>query len=87
MLSAALPFALEFYALPRLPARAFATFTSLEPAFAVISGLILLHEHLAAAAQVAGVAAVMAAAAGAAWSSTERGAPEPDSDVADAPPT
>lgn len=66
VLCTALPFALELYAMPRLPARTFATFTSLEPAFAVLSGFLLLHERLTAL-QIAGVCAVIAAAAGAAW--------------------
>ncbi len=83
LLSTAAPFSLELYALPRLPARTFATFTSLEPAFGVLSGWVLLNQHLAAA-QVAGVAGVIAAAAGAAWSSARRPAP---ADLADAPPT
>jgi inner membrane transporter RhtA len=68
VLAAAIPFSLELYALPRLPARTFAIFTSLEPALGVLSGLVILHERLAPA-QLAGVAAVIAAAAGAAWSS------------------
>jgi inner membrane transporter RhtA len=68
LFSAAVPFSLELYALPRLPARTFAVFTSLEPAFAVISGLLILNEVLAWA-QLAGVSLVMCAAAGAArWS-------------------
>ena len=65
--STALPFTLELYALPRLPARTFATFTSLEPAFAGLSGLVLLGERLSAI-QWTGIALVMTAAAGAAWS-------------------
>ncbi|MDP3658826.1 DMT family transporter [Phenylobacterium sp.] len=64
-----IPFSLEFYALPRMPARTFSVFTSLEPAFAVLSGLILLGEHLAWS-QITGVALVIAAAAGATWSTT-----------------
>ena len=74
LISTALPFTLELYALPRLPARTFATFTSLEPAFAGLSGLVLLGERLSAA-QWAGVALVVTAAGGAAWSSgrTSRG--------------
>jgi inner membrane transporter RhtA len=71
VLSGAAPFALELYAMPRLPARTFATFTSLEPAFSVLSGLILLHERLGPL-QLAGVALVIAAAGGAAWSSAAR---------------
>jgi inner membrane transporter RhtA len=71
VLAVALPFSLEMYALPRMPARTFATFTSLEPAFAALFGFVLLHERLALS-QLTGVAAVMIAAAGAAWSSVER---------------
>ena len=52
---------------------AFAVLTSLEPAFGALSGLVLLHERLALS-QVAGVAAVIAAASGAAWSGSR---PEP----------
>jgi inner membrane transporter RhtA len=68
LVSTALPFSLELYALPRLPARTFATFTSLEPAFAGLSGLVLLGERLSVT-QWLGIALVMTAAAGAAWSS------------------
>jgi inner membrane transporter RhtA len=75
LFSAALPFSLELYALPRIPARAFAVFTSLEPAFGVLCGYVILHEVLAAA-QIAGVALVIAAAAGAAWQSAKQ-APTP----------
>jgi inner membrane transporter RhtA len=84
-LAAALPFSLELYALRRLPARTFAIFTSLEPAIGVLSGFFLLGERLTGF-QLAGVAAVVAAAAGAA---TTRPATEPDGrDVAfeEAPP-
>jgi inner membrane transporter RhtA len=81
LLSTVIPFSLELYALPLLPARTFATFTSLEPAFGVLSGWVLLGQHLAAS-QIAGVAVVITAAAGAAWSTSARPA-----DIADAPPT
>lgn len=77
VVSAALPFSLEMYALPRVPARTFAVFTSLEPAFGVLSGLVLLHERLTLA-QTAGISLVIAAAAGAAWSSAARPAPPLD---------
>jgi inner membrane transporter RhtA len=66
LFSAALPFSLELYALLRLPARTFAVFTSLEPAFGVIFGFLILGEVLART-QLAGVSMVMLAAAGAAW--------------------
>jgi len=78
LISTAIPFSLEMYALPRMPARTFAVLTSLEPAFGALAGLVLLHERLASA-QLAGVLAVMAAAAGAAWSSQPR--------ATDIPPT
>ena len=68
LFSSAIPFTLEFYALPRMPARTFAVLMSLEPAFGVLSGLVLLGETLAAR-QATGVAMVIIAAAGAAWSS------------------
>jgi inner membrane transporter RhtA len=82
VISVAVPFSLEAFALPRLPARTFAVLTSLEPAWGVLSGLILLGERLALV-QVAGVAMVMAAAAGAAWSSRARETPAA---VPEAPP-
>jgi inner membrane transporter RhtA len=80
LLSTVIPFSLELFALPRIPSRTFAVFTSLEPAMAVLSGLLLLGERLSPM-QMAGVAVVIAAAAGAAWSSAAR-----EATVADAPP-
>jgi inner membrane transporter RhtA len=78
LVSTAIPFSLEMYALPRLPAKTFAVLTSLEPAFGALFGLMLLHEQLAMN-QLAGVAAVIAAAAGAAWTSRPRAQlPAPD---------
>lgn len=73
--STALPFSLELYALPRMPARTFAVLMSLEPAFAVLAGLILLHERLAGA-QILGIAIVIAAAAGAAVTSQTVATPD-----------
>ena len=71
LFASAIPFSLEMYALPRLPARTFAVFTSLEPAFGVLSGLLVLNERLAAG-QISGVALVIIAAGGAAWSSRDQ---------------
>lgn len=68
LVSTAIPFSLEMYALKRLPAKTFAVLTSLEPAFGALFGLVLLHERLALD-QLLGVAAVIAAAMGAAWTS------------------
>jgi inner membrane transporter RhtA len=70
VLTAAIPFSLEFFALRRLPARTFAVFTSLEPVLGVLSGFVLLGQRLTPA-ELAGVAVVIAAAAGAAGSSSE----------------
>ena len=64
----AIPLSLELYALPRLPPRVFAVFTSLEPAFGVLAGALMLGERLGPG-QTLGGAAVVLAAAGAAWTS------------------
>lgn len=69
LFSTAIPFSLELYAMPRLPARTFSVFASLEPAVGALCGFVLLHEALSPM-QLAGLAAVIAAAAGAAWSTT-----------------
>jgi inner membrane transporter RhtA len=71
LVSTAIPFSLEMYALNRLPSKTFAVLTSLEPAFGALFGLVLLNERLAGI-QLAGVAAVIAAAAGAAWTGRPR---------------
>lgn len=71
LVSTAIPFSLEMYALHRLPAKTFAVLTSLEPAFGAVFGLVLLHETLDPS-QVLGVGAVIAAAVGAAWTSRPR---------------
>jgi inner membrane transporter RhtA len=86
LLSTVIPFSLELYALPRLPARTFAVLTSTEPAFGVLFGLLVLNERLAIT-QIAGVAAVMIAAAGAAWSSADEKKRASGSGGAQPPPT
>ncbi|MCC7268360.1 MAG: EamA family transporter [Caulobacteraceae bacterium] len=63
--STALPMSLELFAMPRMPARTFAVFTSLEPAFGVLAGFLALHERMHPA-QLAGLAAVVCAAMGSA---------------------
>lgn len=72
----ALPFSLEMAALTRLPARVYGTLTSMEPAIGALMGLLLLHETLTGP-QWGGIAAVSAAALGAA-----RSARTPDSRLA-----
>jgi inner membrane transporter RhtA len=86
LLSTVIPFSLELYALPRLPARTFAVLTSLEPAFGVLFGLLVLGERLSVA-QMAGVVAVMGAAAGAAWSSADERSRDGTAGPAETPPT
>jgi inner membrane transporter RhtA len=76
LFSTVIPFSLELYAMARMPSRTFAVLTSLEPAFGALSGLALLHERLAIT-QVAGIAAVITAAAGAAWSGAQAATPPP----------
>ncbi|MFP2960225.1 threonine/homoserine exporter RhtA [Myxococcus sp. 1LA] len=46
VLSSALPYSLEMYALKALPTRTFGILMSLEPAMAAMSGLLLLNERL-----------------------------------------
>lgn len=46
ILSSALPFSLDLVALKHLPAKTFSILTSLQPAFAALSGLLFLSENL-----------------------------------------
>jgi inner membrane transporter RhtA len=75
--STVIPFSLELYAMSHMPARTFAVLTSLEPAFGAISGFVLLHEALGLF-QLAGIAAVISAAGGAAWSAGQQTMPPPN---------
>jgi inner membrane transporter RhtA len=63
------PFTLEFLALRRLDAAAFGTLMSLEPAFAMLIGLLILHQVPGPSA-VIGIAFVVAAGVGAARAGT-----------------
>lgn len=58
------PFSLELLALRRMTAAAFGTLMALEPAIALVVGLVALHQ-LPGAAPVAGIALVVAAGIGA----------------------
>jgi inner membrane transporter RhtA len=64
VLSSLIPYSLELEALRRLPAHLFGVLMSLEPAAAAIAGLIILSQVLKPN-QVAGMALVIAASAGA----------------------
>lgn len=63
VLTSALPYALEFAALRRLPTRVFGVLSSLGPAVASIAGLVVLHEALGAR-QIIALVLVSAASAG-----------------------
>jgi len=78
LLSSALPYSLEMFALTRLPTRTFGVLMSLEPALAALSGLVLLGESLTAI-QWAAVGSIMLASGGsAATGRTARPPPLPE---------
>jgi inner membrane transporter RhtA len=63
VLSSALPYSLEMYALTRLPARTVGILMSIEPALGALLGLALLDEHLSSLQWLA-IAAVIVASIG-----------------------
>jgi inner membrane transporter RhtA len=65
VLSSALPYSLEMFALPRIPTRTFGVLMSLNPALGAVAGLVLLHESLTLI-QWAAIASIVAASAGSA---------------------
>ncbi len=65
ILSSALPYSLEMFALTRLPTRTFGTLMSAEPAIGALAGLAFLSESLTTLQWLA-IGAVMLAAAGSA---------------------
>ncbi len=65
VLSSALPYTLEMYALSRVPARTFGVLMSLDPALAALSGLCFLGESLGVV-QWAAIASIILASAGSA---------------------
>jgi inner membrane transporter RhtA len=73
LLSSALPYSLEMFALTRLPTRTFGVLMSAEPALGALSGWCFLHESLSLI-QWGAVASIMLASAGSAVTS-RRGAP------------
>jgi inner membrane transporter RhtA len=73
LLSSALPYSLEMYALTRVPTRTFGVLMSGDPALAALSGLAFLHETLSVV-QWAAIASIMLASAGSAATSR---APQP----------
>ncbi len=63
LLSSVIPYGLELFALPRVPARVFGILMSLEPVIAALAALALLGEHLRAA-EWAAMALIVAASVG-----------------------
>lgn len=76
ILSTALPLSLEMEAMRRLPSNVFGVMMSLEPAVAAAIGFLLLSQGLAAA-QILAIALVVAASAGALWTSRAPAPVEP----------
>jgi inner membrane transporter RhtA len=70
-LSSALPWGLEMVALQSLPAATFGVLMSLEPAVAALAGLLLLHQTLTPV-EVAAIAVICLASAGAARAASAR---------------
>ena len=66
VLSSALPYFLELYALRLVRAATYGVLLSIEPAVAALTGFLILGQRLSAA-EVAAIAAVIVAAAGASW--------------------
>ena len=73
VLSSALPYSLEMYAMPRIPALTFGVLMSGDPALAAIAGWAFLAEHLTWVQWLAVIGIVIASAGSAA---TSRRVPE-----------
>ena len=71
LLSSAIPYALEMFALNHLPKNTFSILLSLEPAVGALAGWLVLAEHLTVLQGLA-IAMVMAASMGTAWSAGRR---------------
>jgi inner membrane transporter RhtA len=76
ILSSALPYSLEMFAMGRLPQRTFGILMSVEPAIAALFGLVMLGETLTAL-QCAAIACVIAASLGSVAGIKPQGAPLP----------
>ncbi len=73
LLSSAVPYTLEMYALKHLPKGTFSILLSLEPAVGAIAGWIVLAERLSPG-QWAAMGFIIAASMGSAWSAGQRSA-------------
>jgi inner membrane transporter RhtA len=72
LLSSAIPYALEMFALNHLPKNTFSILLSLEPAVGALAGWLVLSEHLTLGQGLA-ILMVMAASMGSAWSAGRSG--------------
>ena len=79
LLSSALPYTLEIYAMKRVPTRTFGVLMSLDPALGALFGLVFLGEALSPI-QWAAIASIMLASAGSAATSRQ---PQPVAGLAD----
>jgi inner membrane transporter RhtA len=76
VLSSALPYSLEMYALTRVPTRTFGVLMSGDPVIGALSGLIFLGESLSVI-QWAAILSIMLASAGSAATAGRQDAPQP----------
>jgi inner membrane transporter RhtA len=79
VLSSALPYTLEIYAMTRVPTRTFGVLMSLDPALGALFGLVFLGEALSPI-QWGAIACIMLASAGSAATSRQ---PQPMAELAD----
>jgi inner membrane transporter RhtA len=77
VLSSALPYTIEMYALPRMPAKTFGTLMSMEPAIGALAGLTLLSEQLTGR-QWLGMVAIIATSVGTTLTAAQVGSPVAD---------
>ena len=75
VLSSALPYSLEMYALKRMPAQVFGVLMSIEPAIGALSGLVFLSERLSSL-QWVGIGLIMMASTGSVLGRITEPAPE-----------
>lgn len=85
VLSSAIPYSLEIYALPRIPKQTFGVLLSLEPAVGSFAGLAILGERLSATEWLA-IAAIVCASAGAAANARRARPAHPESETEAAAP-
>ena len=78
LLSMALPYSLEMFALTRLPTSTFGMLMSLEPAIGALCGFVFLHEHLGILQWLAILAVVIASAGATLGARAAPAVPMPD---------